>query len=63
VGYSTHFCGCKHPKIENLSYAKWDEDKKIIINNWICSSCLAHLYGPEGQEKFYTKAEWDKWVE
>jgi len=53
---------CKRPAIANMDHKQGDAfDVRPTVNR-MCITCGAHWYGPVGDVKEYTRAEWDAWI-
>jgi hypothetical protein len=58
---------CNKPEIATLSETKSSIDDgryvQIPIDNKMCTRCGSHIYGEFGNGNFYTKQEWDRWID
>lgn len=48
---------CKTPQLRCF-----DVSERTEYSHTLCHSCGAHKFGLRGKEKFYTKQEWETWV-
>lgn len=57
---------CNKPVIATLSDSKATIENGryvlVAMDNKICTNCGSHIYGEKGNSKFYTKQEWDSWI-
>jgi hypothetical protein len=54
---------CTHANIFIMDHKKGftsDDDGSVQMVNRLCSKCYQHWYGPEGDVKESTRAEWDE---
>ena len=55
---------CNRPSIANFDHTKnyFGEYPDVKIVNRVCVRCYRHWYGPEGEVKEFSRAEWDKLI-
>lgn len=50
---------CEHKGPANMDHIKGYPPDHIHMTSRMCMKCGWHLYGPRGDEREYTRAEWD----
>lgn len=52
--------GCRRSAVANMDHMKGSDPADLVPTvNRLCMTCYQHWYGPRGEVKEYTRAEWD----
>lgn len=54
---------CRRQAITTMDYQKgWFSDGAEVRVHRMCLTCYRHWFGPPGEVKEFTRAEWDAWL-
>lgn len=58
---------CKRPQVSALSETRTSisDEGRYVSEPWvnkICLNCYSHIYGHPENPRYYTRKEWDDWI-